>query len=234
MFIIERLYDSYIKMIEQKEEFEDERELNKYFKKTINFIHKSTDIQDLKQNLPIIEFNDKYIDQLEEKYKTKEEKAANIVFTLNRYVLVDRDKAKVDETILERVERLFDAWKKQTKTFEEIYQEGIKIIQERNNLLERQRELGLSNFEFVTLLALEKKIQDEDLVNDVKNFSQELKESNLLFSNWTGQLSTKKEIQKLIRKFVLGYVKKKEIDLEEVDELSLKIFEDLKKYEKRG
>jgi len=232
---LEAIYEAYRKEVYQETEDEADAYLKKYFAKTIKFIHKSTEIEKLKENLPIIEFDDNYIQKLEEKFKTKEEKASNIVFTLNRYILVDKDNEKLYETLIDKVQRLFDSWKTKTKDFETIYREGIKIIQERNKILQRKRELNLSNFEFASLLALEEKMgQDEELLIDVKNLAKELFTEKFLYTNWTSQISTKKEIQRVIRKFLLGYIKKYNLKMEDVDLLSTKIFENLKQYEKRG
>jgi type I restriction enzyme R subunit len=232
---LEAIYEAYRKEVYQETEDEADAYLKKYFAKTIKFIHKSTEIEKLKENLPIIEFDDNYIQKLEEKFKTKEEKASNIVFTLNRYILVDKDNEKLYETLIDKVQRLFDSWKTKTKDFETIYREGIKIIQERNKLLQRKRELNLSNFEFSSLLALEEKMeQEEELIIDVKNLAKELFNEKFLYTNWTSQISTKKEIQRVIRKFLLSYIKKSDLKMEDVDLLSIKIFENLKQYEKRG
>ncbi|MFA5176377.1 MAG: HsdR family type I site-specific deoxyribonuclease [Candidatus Nanoarchaeia archaeon] len=232
---LEAIYETYKKEVYQETEDETDTYLRKYFAKTIRFIHKSTEIENLKENLPVIDFDENYIKKLEEKYKTKEERAANIVFTLNRYILVDRDDKKLYETLIDKVQRLFDSWRTKTKDFETIYKEGIKIIQERNKLLQRKKDLKLSNFEFSSLILLEKKIGEEKvLIEDIKELAKELFSEKYIFTNWTSQIFTKKEIQKVIRKLLLGYIKKYNLSIEDVNELSLKIFENLKQYEKRG
>lgn len=232
---LEAIYEAYRKEAYQEKEDEADAYLKKYFSKTIRFIHKSTEIESLKENLPVIEFDDNYIRKLEEKYKTKEEKAANIVFALNRYILVDKDNENLYETLIDKVQRLFDSWRNKTKDFETIYRDGIKIIQERAKLLQRKKDLKLSNFEFSSLIVLEEKIGvEKDLVEAVRELAKELFNDKYMYTNWTSQISTKKEIQRVIRKFLLSYIKKYDLTMEEVDELSIRIFENLKQYEKRG
>jgi type I restriction enzyme, R subunit len=58
--------------------------VQKYFNKTVKFIHESTELYNVQKELPSIHFDEQYLKNLEEKVKSREEKAANIVFTLNR------------------------------------------------------------------------------------------------------------------------------------------------------
>ncbi len=230
---LERIYEVYLSEVTPEEESKDEAYLKKYFSKTLSYIHKSTQIKKLKESLPRIEFNEDYIKKLEEKNLSKEEKAANIVFTLNRYILVDRDKDRLYESLIEKVERLFNNWKKETKNFEKIYKEGVQLFRMKLQIDKRQKELNLNNFEFSTLLALERKIgKEEGLISDVKNLFEKLHPR--LFTNWASQYTTRREVQRMIRMFLLGYLKKYNLSLEDIDNLGVKIFDNLRKYEKRG
>ncbi len=104
--------------------------VQKYFEKTVRYVHKTTDIQNVDNNLPVIEFGPEYLRVLEEKVADKRERAANIVFTLNRFVLVDRHQTPVYESLLERVENIIRAWKEKSKDYEAIYRDGAAIIRE--------------------------------------------------------------------------------------------------------
>ena len=69
-----------------------DRYARKYFEKTVSDIYRSTEMEKIRNDLPLISFDESYLKNLEEKFKSKEEKAANIVFTLNRFVLVEKNK----------------------------------------------------------------------------------------------------------------------------------------------
>ena len=123
-----------------------------YFNKTIKYIHNTIEFQDLKKDMPLILFDTDYLRKLEEKAKSKEEKAANIVFTLNKLVLVDRYKTLMYEALSDKVERILKMWRDKNKDYERICKEGIKLIEEINALSARQKELGLSDLEYSILL----------------------------------------------------------------------------------
>jgi len=227
------IYVVYLREKNQKEEFEDENYLKKYFSKTLKLIHKSTEIEDLKKNLPIINFDENYIKKLEEKFKTKEEKAANIVFTLNRYILVERQKDPIYESLVEKVWRLINLWREKTKDFEKIYREGLKIIEEKIELERRKKNLGLNNLEYSVLISLEQEVKNkEGLIKEVKKLNNILKK--YLFSGWTNQVQIKKSIEREIRKFLIKNKKKFRIKLDSIDKISAKILDNLKKYGKKG
>jgi len=231
-FWLSKIYVYYMRQRTQSDDFED-KDVDKYFAKTIKFIHKTTEIEDLKKNLPIINFDEGYIKHLEEKYKTKEEKSANIVFTLNRLILVEQHDNPIYESLIDKVSRLIDLWKEKTKDFEKIYREGLQAIEERNNLLKRQKELGFSNFEYSALLLLEHKIgKSKELISEVTELSKSLEKH--LFANWELQVVTKKNLEKEIRAFLLRIKARLNLNLQDIDELSYKILESLKKYGKRN
>ncbi|GAH92581.1 unnamed protein product, partial [marine sediment metagenome] len=76
---ISAVYTYYMKIVTQEPPVEEYVE--KYFDKTVKFIHRSTEIKNLETGLPEVSFDQKYLEELEEKVKSKKEKAANILFT---------------------------------------------------------------------------------------------------------------------------------------------------------
>ena len=108
--------------------------VEQYYDKTVKFIHQSTELKKLETGLPEVSFDEKYLQTLEEKVKSKKEKAANILFTLNRLVLVEQHKNPIYESITDKVQRLLKNWKEKTQNYENIYLEGIEIIKEIDRL----------------------------------------------------------------------------------------------------
>ena len=98
------IYAYYMRMVIQKPIYEGH--VQKYYDKTVRFIHRSTEIEKLEKDLPIVAFDTDYLEELEEKVKDRKEKAANILFTLNRLVLVERHGNPIYESLIEKVERL--------------------------------------------------------------------------------------------------------------------------------
>ena len=207
--------------------------IQKYFNKTIKVIHKITELDGIKESLPIIEFDENYLKELDEKIKGKEEKAANIVFTLNRFVLVDKYKNPVYESLSEKVERLLKAWKEKTKDFEKIYSEGVKITKKINSLWSRQKKLEFSDMEYSLLLDLEKIFgKDEKLIKDIKELSKLLQD--YIFPGWVNQPTAKKNVERIVRKFMRqNYIKRYDIKLDDFEKPYGKVMEDIKQYGKK-
>ncbi len=224
---ISAIYTYYMKVVVQESPLEGTVE--RYYEKTIQFIHKATEIQKLETDLPIIAFDERYLKELEAKVKSRKEKAANILFTLNKFVLVERHKNPIYESLVEKVERLLELWKEKTKDYERLYKEGVKIIHEIHSLSERQNALGFSDLEYSLLLALEEKFgQDESLISEVRNLSRELKDD--MFPGWFNQPAVEKKVERVVRKFARMMKRKYGMTLDEMDTLYEKLIDRVKNY----
>lgn len=207
--------------------------VQKYFEKTLRYVHKTTELENLRKDLPAVSFDENYLRDLEEKVKSKEEKAASIVFTLNRLVLVEKHKNPVYESLTDKVERILKLWKEQTKDFEKVYAEGMDIFKKIEKLSQRQKELGFSDMEYSLLLNLEKKFgEDSEFIKDVKELSEGL--SNHIFNNWAVQQTARKNVEREVRQFVRKYVKKYGLKLDELNSLYQNLMENVENYGKPG
>lgn len=222
------VYSYYMRMV-LRDQSDYTTYIQKYFEKTVKYVHKSTDIQKVEEDLPIIEFGPEYLKFLEEKVENKREKAANIVFTLNRFVLVDRHQTPVNESLLERVEKIIRAWKEKSKDYEAIYREGAAIIREMQQLDARRLQLELTDFEYSMLLKIETLWgTNPNLPNDIRQLSDELEKS--MFPGWISQVSVKKSIEQEIRRFTRRYGKQLGKNVDEIDQLYLQLIESVKNY----
>jgi type I restriction enzyme R subunit len=221
------IYTYYIKVVKQEPDYETD--IQKYYDKTIKFIHASTEITKLEKSLPQIAFDGSYLDKLEERVKNKEEKAANIVFTLNKLVLVERHMNPIYESLIEKVERLLALWREKTRDYEKIYTGGVKILQSINTLSNRQESLGFSNTDYAILLELENKFgKGDDFVDKVKDISKRLKE--YMFPGWVNQSTAKKDVEREIRRFIRGIKGEYNLSLEDMNELHENLMKSVKNY----
>ncbi len=203
--------------------------VQKYFDKTMKYVYRTTELENLRKDLPVISFDENYIKDLEEKAKSKEEKAANIVFTLNRLVLVEKHKNPVYESLTEKVERILKLWKEKTKDFERIYAEGMEVFKKIEKLSKRQKELGFSDMEYSLLLNLEKNFgEDSEFILDVRELSNKLR--NHIFNNWAVQQTARKTVEREVRRFVRRYVKKYGLKLVELDKLYQNLMKNVENY----
>lgn len=203
--------------------------VRKYLRKTIQFAHQSTEIKELEKDLPVFVFDEHYLGKLEKKVKSREEKAANILFTLNRFVLVDRHKNPVFESIADKVERLLRLWKEKKKNYELIFTKGTEAMRDMHKMLARQKALDFSHMEYAVLIELEKKFPEaKELVNQIKDFSLKINPS--LFSGWIHQVTAKKEVEREVRRFVRGLKSKYKLSFEEMNKLHNALVECIKNY----
>ena len=224
---ISAIYTYYMKTVYQRPPVEGY--VARYYKKTVRFIHKATEIEKLETDLPIVAFDEGYLRTLEERVKSKKERAANILFTLNRLVLVERHRNPIYESLVEKVERLLELWREKTKDYERIYKEGVEAVNEIKSLSERQKSLGFSDLEYSLLLALEEKFgKEKELLNEVRNISDRLK--NYMFSGWFNQPAVEKNVEREVRRFVRRLKGRYSITLEEMDDLYKKLIERVKNY----
>jgi type I restriction enzyme R subunit len=223
---ISAIYTFYMKMVIQKPAYDGY--VQKYYDKTIRFIHRATEIEKLEKELPIVAFDGEYLKALEEKVKNRKEKAANILFTLNRLVLVEKHRNPVYESLVEKVQRLLELWKEKTKDYEKIYTEAVKAIKEINQLFSRQKTLNFSDLEYALLLEIEKKFKEDGFEKVVKELSKSLKKH--MFFGWINQITVKKEVEREIRKFVRGLKGKYNLSLDEMNDLHERLLESVKNY----
>jgi type I restriction enzyme, R subunit len=221
------VYAYYLKMVLQTTEYDDY--VTKYYEKTIRFAHGATEIEKLLQDLPTVAFDKQRLEVLETRGASRKEKAANVLFALNRLVLVHRFGNPISESLVDRVEKLLRMWREKNKNYEIIYQQGQKIVEDFNLLSDRQTRLGFSDLEYSILLVLESKLHDgQELVDEVKGLSQRLKDH--MFPGWMSQATVKKAIQREIRRFARRLRTRYRLSFEEVDELFAKLGESVENY----
>jgi type I restriction enzyme, R subunit len=202
----------------------------KYFQKTLKYVYKSTEVKGIDEQYPTIEFDADYLINLQEKLKTKEERAANILFTLNRFVIIDKQRNPIYEGLAAKVERLLNLWKEKTKKFDKIYNEGAEIFQQIQARQARQKQLQFTNLQYAILLNMEKAIPNHgDLTPDTQELAILLQP--YLFKGWQYQQTAKKSVEQETRRYLRRkYVSQNQITLTEMDALYEKIIDDVKSY----
>jgi type I restriction enzyme R subunit len=216
-------------MVLRTEKDPDYKNVEKYLEKTVKYVYKSTEVENFTKDLPIIKFDEEFLANLEKKVKGKKEKAANIVFTLNKFVLVEKAGNPVFENLTQKVSRLMEKWKEKNKDFERIYKDGTLILEEIGEITKRQKQLGFSDTEYAILSVLEQKFgQDNKLVDDVKELSKEFEKKR--FPGWLTQKTSVKDIEREIRRLLRKYVARYGLKLDDIDKISKKIIEVVKSY----
>lgn len=221
------IYQYYLKMVVQHTETKEL--VDRYFQKTIQYAHETTKVDDLIKDMPIVVFGDDYLKRLEDKFTDIESKTISIIFTLNKLILVDKNKKPIYESLADRVERLLHLWKERTLDYEALFREGVSIVQNYEDISKRQKILGLSDMEYFTLITLEKIIEaDEEIINSIRTLKEKI--NNISFTGWSLQTTVKKEVEREIRLFCLSIKKRFGLTYKDMNSIHKKLFEGLLSY----
>ncbi|MGB9936318.1 MAG: type I restriction endonuclease subunit R [Methanobacterium sp.] len=206
--------------------------IRKYYDKTIKFVHRTSEFEQFEDNLPEITFDEHYIDNLEKNFEKEDEKAANIVFTLNKLVLVDSNRKPVYESVADKVERVLNSWKAKTKDYRKIYLEGVEVVKEIEELSNRQNKLDFNDLEYSLLIVLEENLgENSSFINDVKKLSEILAKDT--FEGWNDQRSVSKKIERELQIFLRKhYYKEFNMDRKSLEELRKQLMAKVEEYAK--
>ena len=161
-----------------------------------------------------------------------ESRISDIAFTLTKFVLVDRARNPIYESIADKVERILKNWEDRKKANDEISEEfkketygGLKkAINEYVDSGRRQKELKLLPIEYYILLILENNLgKDKKLIDDARELVCKIKDKR--FKGWTLQKSAVKDIGIIVRKAIRKY----KISTTERDKIYEDIIKTLKK-----
>ena len=201
----------------------------KYFQKTLKYVYKSTDVKDIDEQYKTIEFDADYLINLQEKLKSKEEKAANILFTLNRFVIIDKQRNPIYEDLADKVERLMKLWKEKTKEFEKIYNENAEIFRLIQARQERKKQLKFTDMQYAILLKMEKVLPNAgDLTKDTQKLATILQP--YLFKGWQYQQTAKKAVERETRRYLRKYIRQNNLSLADLETLYERIIDSVKSY----
>ena len=173
----------------------------KYFKKTLKHVYEASEIVEVDKDFPQLTIDEKYIEKLSEKVNSREEQAANIVFTLNKLVLVDKKNDPVFIAIADKVQRILEKWKEKKKDYEQLYLEGVEVVKEISKLKDRQKQLNMSDIEYATLIILEKELgKKKEYVSDIKELYKLLREH--MYEGFVLQPTAIKNIERTLRPYL--------------------------------
>jgi len=221
------IYNYYYKMVLRKEENADL--ISKYYSKTVEYVHETTEIEGIEENLPLMEIDDKYMQKIEERVENKKEKAANILFALNKLVLVDKQRNPIYESLVERVERLMEMWQERVKDYEKIYQEETEIMNDMSSLTLRQKELHFDDMEYAMLLSVERITgKGERIEKDMKELSHQLRKS--MFPEWINQTTIRKQVERELRRYTRRVKTKYNLSMEEMNKLFERLVKNVDNY----
>jgi len=217
------IYSIYLKT---RGEYEKDRELlQAWYKKIVEAIYKSTEIEEIEKSFPRIKLDEKYVEEIERNLKTTESRVFNRL-TMARYVLRDKPRTPVYESLSDRVENLVKRWRERPEEIKKIYEELKKIFKEILFIDERKEKLGLNDAEYSILTILEERLKDEkNLPEKVKILYKKIKPE--LSAGWEFKKTIKSKVEREIRLFLIKFAPK--LSLGERNAICNKIIQTLEK-----
>ncbi|MCX7697885.1 MAG: HsdR family type I site-specific deoxyribonuclease [Candidatus Goldbacteria bacterium] len=197
--------------------------VNKYFKKTLENIYKGTEIKGLEE-LPSIVYDETKMRELLKKIDNTESKAANMIFSLRKYILVDKAKNPIYEGLVEKVRRLIQEWQNNVKNYLQVITEAERIFKEKDLLEYKQKQLGLDNIEYVIFLRLKKEgLQEDEALQGIKEIKERIKEEGEYMLHYIAN----PEISKITKQIIRRIFRRKGFTPEKLDSISNNIVSDI-------
>jgi type I restriction enzyme R subunit len=207
-------------------EYEKDKELvQAWYKKIVEAIYKSTEIEEIEKSFPRIKLDEKYVEEIEKNLKTYDSRVFNRLTTL-RITLREKPRTPVYETLSNKVENLVKRWRDRPKEIKKVYEELKKIFKEIIFIDERKEKLGLNDAEYSILTILEETLKDEkNLPENVKILYKKIAPE--LSPGWEFKKTIRSKIEKEIRLFLIKFAPK--LSLGERNAICNKIIQTLEK-----
>ena len=223
------VYEYYLKL---KMDEGKKSKIEHYFRETIKTIHKATIIKELEcgSRQDIIGLD--YLKKIEKAQLKKEEKAINILFSLERLILVHQGHNPVYRSIAETVEELIRKWRRRLIDYEELIDEERKIICHIEKQENTREELKLTPFEFGLSLILKEELEIKDnktLINLTKRLIDKIKDI-LMIEEWQENRALRQNVLRKSREYAVDLKRDYGISLKQMDNLHKKIVEILQNY----
>jgi len=204
----------------------------KYFQKTIEIIHQSTEIKEFEKSLPPFSFDYQYLEKLQRSSLSQEEKAPALIFALEKLILVHQRNNPVYKTIIDQLEDLIKKWQERRINYQELFNAEGEIIKFLQKQEKERKGFNLSPFEFGMLSLLEEKLKTakNKLSKYVKNILALIEED--LIENWRENPILKQNIARKTRTYLLDLKREYGLSYEEFDALHKELISFINDYAK--
>ena len=223
------VYEYYLKL---KMDQGEKTKIEHYFRETIKTIHKATIIKELERGSRQDIIGLDYLRKVERSQLKKEEKAINILFSLERLILVHQGYNPVYRSIAETVKKLIRKWRERLIDYEELIDEERKVINHIEKQENAREELKLTPFEFGLSLILKEELgikDNEALINLTKRLIDRIKDI-LMIEEWQENRVLYQNVLRKSREYVVDLKRDYGISLKQMDNLHKKIIEILQNY----
>ena len=223
------VYEYWMKLTE----FEEKKEkIEKFFRRTLEAIHQNTEIQRIEKALPAVALDIKYLIKIQKSALTQKEKAVNILFALEKLVLVEQKQNPIYRSIMDQLNELIRKWKEREMDYQQLLKEEEALIRAVEDNEKKREEFNLTRFDYGILLTLQENLKKEENKEKLKKFVEEMK--NLiredLIENWQENSTLRQNIERKTREYLLKLKQDYELSYEEFDSLHKKLVSFIKNY----
>jgi type I restriction enzyme, R subunit len=201
-----------------KELIQDEAEqyVEKYYDRTVKMIHKSTELEGL-DRLAAVTLDESYIEKVQA-LPTEHERAANLVFAVNRYRNSLRQQGGLSEDLIEKIDRLLADWRDRSKDYEEQYRESLEVWDELREYEEHRRQIGFDRREYAVYEDFKNRnVPEPAALEAVRSLTTALKP--YLEGNWTALPTSRTAVRRIIRETLIDLIAKKHLAYEHLEPL---------------
>lgn len=223
------IYSYYMKL--KGSDSSEKSQTEKYFRKTVDVIQKEVSVDRIEKDLPAFKLDNEYLNDLEESKANKKEKVMNIVFGLERKVLVQDRRDPVLESVSEKVQALIRKWREKSIDYEEVYDEGVEIIDEIEEKRSEKDKLGLSDVEHGIFMTLEDFLVDlsEDKISKLSKSLYENIDDYML-EGWIDNSVLRQKLRRGVKEFSRKMKVNHELNLSEMNKLYKSLLEKIENY----
>lgn len=211
---------------------EDKEIIERFFRKTLRVIHQNTEIEKIERIIPPVILDINYLSKIQKSNLTQEEKAVNILFALQKLVLVEQRRNPVYRSVLEQLNELIRKWKEKKIDYRQLLEEEGVLVKEIKDNEKKREELNLTRFDYGILLTLYQNLTREKNKERLKKIVEEIKNliRNDLIENWQENLILRQNIERKTREYLLEIKQRYGLSYEEFDLLHKKLVKFIEDY----
>ncbi len=220
------LYQYWLKLTS----FDEDDFSKKFFKKTLSIIHQNTQIQQIENLIPPIALNVDYLYKIRDGELTKQEKAVNILFALEKLVLVEQKHNPAYMNLVDKINELIKQWKERKIDYIKLFDEESKIIIAIKSNEEKRKILNLNKFDYGMFVILKRLIKENDEI--LKEITEKIKSfiKDDLVENWQENPILRQNIERKTREYLLEIKLKYNLTYEEFDLLHQELIKFIQDY----
>lgn len=211
---------------------EDKEKIEKFFAKTLAIIHKSIKFAKIENSIRPVVLDINYLAQIQKSSLTPGEKAVNILFALEKLVLVEQRRNPIYRSILDQLNELIRRWKERRIDYDQLLKEECRLIRVIEENEKKRKNFALGRFEYGIFLILSNTLKKEKNAQKLRRFTEEIRDliKEDLIENWQENVILRQNIERKTREYLLEIKQEYGLGYEDFDRLHRKLVKFIEDY----